>query len=114
MSFKPFYIHYNRFQPGVFSKVKKSFPVAATFYIAPHDTEERMVVIKTALCSNKDNFCRATGRQVAYNKETGEVVNRRDAGRWVTNKLVDVGAMVYHPTSSDPARLEAIVLRSII
>lgn len=79
--FKPFYVHYNPYLPGV--KLKSFHNRGFTAKLSP--TEDNKVVLQVALCSPKDQFCKRVGREVA--DEADELIISKTAVPGVLAKL---------------------------
>lgn len=72
--FKPFFIH--RHTNAKFNK-RDNTPRGFSLYVAPVTDNYKNCIISGTWCSNKDNFCRNTGRNNAIMAETKEI-NKRD------------------------------------
>ena len=69
--FKPFFIHRHNGARG-FNAIQRNMPWAFTAKIEPCKDNPREVLVAVAFCSQKDQFCKATGRaeaeQHAFNR----------------------------------------------
>jgi hypothetical protein len=61
MNFKPFYIHRYYGIKG-YSSIQRNMPWGLTARIEPCPDNPREVLVAVAFCSQKDQFCKATGR----------------------------------------------------
>jgi len=69
--FKPFFIHRHNAVRG-FNAIQRNMPWAFTAKVEPCKDNPREVLVSVAFCSQKDQFCKATGRaeaeQRAFNR----------------------------------------------
>ena len=72
MSFKPFFIHFNRPVTKQDSNMRRSRPRGFTAYVTPSD-QARTLVVQGAFCASQDEFVKASGRSFAQNAEKLEV-----------------------------------------
>lgn len=70
---KPFYIHINPYKPG---PIRGRKPRGATILVSESDKAHE-VVMRVALCSKRDSFCKATGRAEA-GKAEAHTMNKRE------------------------------------
>jgi hypothetical protein len=59
--FKPFYIHRHSNLRG-FNAIERNMPWAFTAKVEPCKESSREVLVAVTFCSQKDQFCKATGR----------------------------------------------------
>ncbi len=106
MSFKPFYIHLNPFQPG--HAPRKAKRQAATVLVQP-GKDDHMAQVQIAWCSKSDNFCRASGRNYAQ-AMTPVAVNRRNVPRFLKECIREQGL----PPEALSSHREINILRSMV
>ena len=72
MSFKPFFVH-RHWGAG---KMPNRHPRGFTLYVQPTE-DSKVVLVGTAWCSPKDQFCKKTGRSQAQAAQ-GMLINKRE------------------------------------
>ena len=64
MKFKPFFVHEHR-EPGPLpNRGARGF----TVFVEPDALNPQNILVRTAFCSPKDQFCKAKGREIAKGK----------------------------------------------
>jgi hypothetical protein len=77
MNFKPFFVHYFRSSVKGYNAKERSKPRGFTLYVQPDPTNLRQVRVSGAWCSNKDQFCKKTGRELAVKAEIKSINARK-------------------------------------
>ncbi len=99
MSFKPFFVHRHS-GPG---KLPNRNPRGFTLYVSPDPLHERNIIVRTAWCSPKDQYCKKTGRSQAMASAYTTILNRRELPMHVASNeffcglssFIDVNAWQY-------------------
>jgi hypothetical protein len=93
--FKPFFIHKNLTQRG-YNAITRNLPWAFTAKVEPCKDNPREVLVAVAYCSQKDQFCKATGRSQAEQR-TFERINIRHLPEY----LAECEGKLWHGTVSN-------------
>lgn len=86
MTFKPFFIHFNRPVKRNDNSRLRHNPRGFTAYIAPSD-KERKIQVSGSFCSTKDEFVKHRGRVAAASADVVEI-NPRDLPKMLASMKV--------------------------
>lgn len=97
----PFFVHattpnFSYRQSAAIRRMAKG----ATFFINPVPGNDRLVELRFTLCSNKDVFCKKTGREEVIRKHP-VVINKRDVPTLIAEVVSGNVAMHHYVTPTD-------------